>query len=105
RIIAKEIPSTVVFEDENILAIRDIAPVAPIHILIMPKRHIPRLDSSVEMRELSDIHRAINRLAEQYSLTESGFRVVVNVGHDGGQSVDHLHFHLIGGRGLDWPPG
>ena len=102
KIIKKEIPSTIVYEDEEILAFRDINPVAPVHVLVIPKKHISSLvDLKPEDETLvGRIYSVINKIAKQENIFESGFRVVVNCGEDGGQEVKHLHFHLIGGKKL-----
>lgn len=106
RIAAGEIPADVVFENERIIAFRDINPAAPVHILIVPKEHIASVAHLKEEHQalVGEIFTSIQRLAEQEKL-DKGFRVVVNTGQDGGQSVEHLHFHLLGGRTLAWPPG
>lgn len=102
KIIKREIPSTIVYEDEEILAFRDINPVAPVHVLVIPKKHISSLvDLKPEDEALvGRIYSVINKIAKQENIFESGFRVVVNCGEDGGQEVKHLHFHLIGGKKL-----
>jgi len=106
RIIDREIPADIVYEDEKCLAFRDIAPQAPVHVLVIPKKAIkswadlgPR-DGSL----IGHIALVIRDLAAKLELAE-GYRVVCNSGSDGGQTVDHLHFHLLGGRPLHWPPG
>ena len=106
KIVAGEIPSTVVYQDEDVFAFRDINPQAPQHILIIPMRHIP---SIVELTLedgpiLARLFTVTTKLAQDLQL-ENGYRVVTNVGKDAGQSVLHLHFHLLGGRALKWPPG
>ena len=102
KIIKKEIPSTIVCEDEEILAFRDINPVAPVHVLVIPKKHISSLTNLEEQDEVivGKIYGVINKIAKQENIFESGFRVIVNCGEDGGQEVKHLHFHLIGGKKL-----
>jgi histidine triad (HIT) family protein len=93
-------------ETDQLVAFRDLHPAAPTHILVIPKRHIPSL-ADIEADDgilLGEIMLAIKGLAQEQGLGE-GFRVVANTGPDGGQSVDHLHFHLLGGRSLQWPPG
>ncbi len=107
RIVAGEIPSDTVHEDELVLAFNDINPVAPVHQLVIPKQH---LASAAELAEtdavlLGRIFAVAATLAADAGLPDTGYRVVTNVGSDGGQSVDHLHFHLIGGRVMTWPPG
>jgi histidine triad (HIT) family protein len=106
RIIDRQIPADIVHEDEHCLAFRDIHPQAPIHVLVIPKKEIPSI------RELSEEDRGLMghiwMLIPQLALSlglDGGYRVVVNSGRDGGQTVDHLHFHLLGGRPLRWPPG
>jgi histidine triad (HIT) family protein len=106
KIVAGDIPSTVVYQDEDVFAFRDINPQAPQHILIIPKCHIP---SIVELTLedgpiLARLFMVTNKIAQDLQL-ERGYRVVTNVGKDAGQSVLHLHFHLLGGRALKWPPG
>ncbi len=102
KIINKEIPSTVVYEDNEILAFRDIHPVAPVHVLVIPKKHISSLNELEEQDEplVGKIYTAINKIAKQEGISEKGFRVIVNCGEDGGQEVKHLHFHLLGGKKL-----
>ncbi len=107
RIVAGEIPSTRVLEDDAVLAIRDIVPRAPTHILVMPKRHVASAaDLTREHGELlGRIFAVAAEIARSEGIADRGYRVVTNVGAWGGQSVDHLHFHLMGGRAFDWPPG
>lgn len=107
RIISKDLPSRVVFEDEEILAIEDINPQSPVHLLVIPKKHIPTLqDIKAEENDLmGTLFLVINRMAKERGISEKGYRVVINCGPAGGQSVYHLHFHLIGGRYMKWPPG
>ncbi len=107
RIVAGEIPSTKVEEDEAVLAIRDIAPRAPTHILVLPKRHIASAADLVAADGglLGGIFAMAAGIARSEGITEAGYRIVTNVGTWGGQTVDHLHFHLLGGRPFDWPPG
>ena len=106
EIINKNIPSTPIFEDDYCYACHDINPVAPTHILLFPKQHIqsindlPTLDSQAQLSLLN----AISQITKQVNI-DTGFRTVVNTGKDGGQEINHLHFHLIGGRPLTWPPG
>ncbi len=107
RIIAGEVPSTKVHEDDLVAAIRDIAPRAPTHILLMPKTHIA---SAADLTEadapmLGRLFAVAADLARREGIAEPGFRLVANVGRYAGQSVDHLHVHLLGGRPFAWPPG
>ena len=102
KIIAGEIPSTKVYEDDKILAFKDINPQAPVHILVIPKQHLDSLDMIDENTApvIGDIMLVIKRLAAEFHL-EGGYRVVTNIGENAGQSVKHLHFHLIGGEPLN----
>ena len=107
KIIEKEIPAEIVYEDELCLAFRDISPQAPTHVLLIPKQEI----ASLAMVDPSD-HTLMGHLlvkaaevAKNEGLVENGYRVVINTGSDGGQSVDHLHLHILGGRYMGWPPG
>jgi histidine triad (HIT) family protein len=106
RIIDHEIPANIVYEDELCLAFHDVNPQAPTHILVIPKKEIPSLDSLTPADEslVGHLHTVIRGLAQQLNLT-SGYRVVVNCGADAGQAVPHLHLHVLAGRKLTWPPG
>ncbi len=106
RIIAREIPARIEHEDDLCLAFHDVAPQAPVHVLVIPKRPIPALTALTEADEslIGHLVFVATRLAERLGLA-GGYRLVVNCGRDGGQSVDHLHVHLLGGRTLGWPPG
>ncbi len=106
RIIEREIPADVVYEDDQCLAFRDIAPQAPVHVLVIPKKPIKSWATLADGDAALVAHIAlvIRNLAVELQL-EDGYRVVCNSGDDGGQTVDHLHFHLLGGRPLRWPPG
>jgi len=107
RIVAGEIPSTRVHDDELVIAFRDIAPRAPTHILLIPRRHIPSAADLVEADGplLGRLFAVAAALARSEGIADDGYRLVSNVGRWGGQSVDHLHFHLMGGRSFTWPPG
>ena len=102
KIVKKEIPSDIVYEDEDILAFRDIHPVAPIHVLVIPKKHISAVTEIQKEDEalVGKIYSVINLIAEKEGIKENGFRVIVNCGTDGGQAIGHLHFHLLGGKKL-----
>ena len=102
KIIKKEIPSNIVYEDDEIIAFRDINPLAPVHILVIPKKHISSLLELTEEDEklIGRIYTVINKIAKEEGIDEKGFRVVVNCGEDGGQEVKHLHFHILGGKKL-----
>ncbi len=103
----REIPADIVHEDDHCLAFRDISPQAPLHILVVPKKAIPRIAAASEddARLLGSLLIAAAAVAAKHGIAESGFRLVINNGRDGGETVPHLHIHLLGGRPLDWPPG
>ncbi len=102
KIINKEIPSTIVYEDDKIIAINDINPEAPIHVLVLPKKHIGNINELNEenIDVIKDIHFAIQKVVKEKGIIENGYRVVNNCGQDGGQTVFHLHYHVLGGRKL-----
>lgn len=104
KIINGEIPATIVYQDEHCVAFRDIDPKAPVHILIVPRAEIPGVAEVPESGDHQHLLNAARKIAEQEGLT-NGYRLVINQGADGGQTVDHLHVHLLGGRPLSWPPG
>lgn len=106
RIIDREIPADIIYEDADCLAFRDIAPKAPTHVLLIPKKPIASLDDLTDADQalMGHLLVVIRQLARDLELS-GGYRVVANCGPDGGQSVDHVHFHLLGGRPLSWPPG
>ena len=107
QVAAGEIESEIVYRDERIVAFRDINPQAPVHILIIPQKHITNLGeaSSADIELLGHCALVAAEIARTEGVAESGYRLVLNVGRDGGQAVDHLHFHLLGGRRMQWPPG
>lgn len=107
KIIDGLIPSKKVYEDEMVLAFHDITPVAPIHILIIPKKHITSIIDveEADLGYITRIHQVIQKIAKDFGLDDKGFRVVNNCGKEGGQTVFHIHYHLIGGRNMTWPPG
>jgi len=107
RIILRQIPADIVFEDDELIAFRDIEPKAPVHILLVPKRHIANINELKETDTLM-IGRLVLRaseIARTEGIAESGYRLVINCNRDGGQSVDHVHVHILGGRPMKWPPG
>lgn len=106
KIMDGEIPANIIHEDEHCLAFHDVSPQAPVHVLIIPRKEIASVDAIADEDQamLGHMWCVIRDLANQLELTD-GYRVVVNCGRDGGQSVDHLHYHLLGGRALSWPPG
>lgn len=107
RIVNKEIPAKIVYEDEKVLAFHDINPQAPFHILVIPKKHISTLlELQEEDRELvGHLFLVINKIAEELNFASRGYRVVVNCKEEAGQTVFHVHFHVLAGRPMDWPPG
>ncbi|MBU2567441.1 MAG: histidine triad nucleotide-binding protein [Elusimicrobia bacterium] len=107
KIADKKISANVVYEDGEVLAFRDINPQAPVHILLIPKKHIPSFMDIVEADKglIAAIYKAAQKIAGDASVDKKGFRLVVNNGQDAGQAVAHLHFHLLGGRKFSWPPG
>ncbi len=106
KIIRREIPADIVYEDDLALAFRDISPQAPVHILVIPKKTLPQLANaeSDDHALMGHLLLTVKRVAKQEGL-ENGYRVVINNGSDGGQTVDHLHLHILGGRQMQWPPG
>lgn len=107
KIVRGEIPAEIVYSDDKVLAFKDIDPQAAIHLLIIPRKHIARLNDidGTDAAIIGHIHLIAVDLASQFGVDESGFRLVNNCNEDGGQTVDHLHFHLLGGRKMSWPPG
>ena len=106
KIIRREIPADIVYEDDLALAFKDVNPQAPTHILVIPKKPIPRLSESsqVDSSLMGHLLMTVKKVAEQANLN-NGYRVVINNGVDAGQSVDHLHLHILGDRPMKWPPG
>jgi histidine triad (HIT) family protein len=106
-IVAGKVPANIVYQDDFVVVFKDIRPRAPVHFLIIPRKHIVSvLDIDPNDGALvGQIFRVAAQLAREHGIAESGFRVVVNVGPDAGQSVFHLHYHLLGGRQMSWPPG
>ncbi len=104
KIIDRQIPSNIVSEDGTYIAIRDVNPQAPTHILILPKNHIANITQAQDAETLGSLFMKVGEIARSEKL-DKGFRTIINTGDDGGQTVDHLHIHVIGGRQLDWPPG
>ncbi|MEL7076917.1 MAG: histidine triad nucleotide-binding protein [Cyanobacteria bacterium J06648_1] len=106
KIIRREIPADIVYEDDQALAFRDVNPQAPTHILVIPKKTIPRLSEATlaDTALMGHLLMTVKKVAEQENLS-NGYRVVINNGADGGQTVDHLHLHILGDRSMTWPPG
>ncbi|MCL6444815.1 MAG: histidine triad nucleotide-binding protein [Alicyclobacillus sp.] len=107
KIVAGELPADKVFETDDVLAFRDIRPQAPVHILLIPKKHIPSAHDITEADTavIGELHLAARTVADQLNVSKDGYRLVTNIGFHGQQTVPHLHYHLIGGRQLGWPPG
>ncbi|AGB41803.1 HIT family hydrolase, diadenosine tetraphosphate hydrolase [Halobacteroides halobius DSM 5150] len=107
KIVSGDVESDILYEDEQVIAFQDIKPQAPVHLLIVPKKHISTLlDLKEEDNNLvGHIYQVANKLAQQMEIAKDGFRVVSNCKEAGGQTVFHIHYHLLGGRNLQWPPG
>ncbi len=105
RIAAGTIPASIVAENDHALAFRDLHPQAPVHVLVIPRRHVASLAAADRPDELGALLALAAAVAKAAGLAESGYRVVTNVGDDGGQTVHHLHLHVLGGRPMTWPPG
>ena len=107
RIIAGEIPSTSVYQDDDVFAFRDINPAAPTHVLIIPKAHISGISEADDSQQdlLGKLMIRAKHIAKELGLAEDGYRLVINNGEQGGQTVYHLHLHILGGRNMTWPPG
>ena len=105
RIVRKEIPAKVVFENEHVLAFRDIDPKAPTHVLIIPKQHVPSLNEATDAAALGHLSLAAAEIAKAEGIAESGYRTVMNTNREAGQTVFHVHLHVLGGRTMKWPPG
>jgi histidine triad (HIT) family protein len=107
RIVQREVPASIVFEDERLLAFNDINPQASTHVLVVPKRHIETLNdvSATDDQLVGEMVRRAAAIAKERGISESGYRTVFNTNREAGQSVFHIHLHLLGGRSLGWPPG
>lgn len=105
KIIAGDIPSNKIYEDDRVIAFNDIDPQAPVHVLIVPKEHVKNVLEVKDSTLLSHMASVASKLASELGVSENGFRLVINTGKDGGQTVEHLHMHMLGGRGFGWPPG
>ncbi len=107
KIIRREIPARIVHEDDEIVAVHDVNPQAPVHVLVIPKKVIPRVGAvdSADVELLGKLLLAAGQIARSVGIYETGFRLIINHGHDGGETIPHLHVHLLGGRELGWPPG
>lgn len=105
RIIKKEIPAGIVAENAHCIAFRDINPQAPVHILVIPRQHVASLNDAKDPAVIGQMHLLAAQLAQSEGLSERGYRTVINTNADAGQTVFHLHLHLLGGRRMSWPPG
>lgn len=106
KIVAGEIPSTKLFENDKVLAFKDIDPQAPVHVLIIPKKHVSDIhDPNADKTLFGDLFEASSEIVKELNLTDDGYRLVINSGKNGGQLVPHLHVHLLAERSLQWPPG
>jgi histidine triad (HIT) family protein len=105
RIVRREIPAGIVHETEDVIAFRDINPQAPVHVVIVPKTHVPSLDRAMDGAMLGKMALAAAEVARSKGIAEDGYRTVMNTNAAAGQTVFHIHMHLLGGRKMDWPPG
>ncbi|MGB3366732.1 MAG: histidine triad nucleotide-binding protein [Acidaminobacteraceae bacterium] len=107
KIVNKEIPANIVYEDDKILVFHDLSPVAPVHVLVIPKIHIDSLNTLDESSSntIGYLMSKVKEIAKKLGVDKSGFRIISNTGDEGGQTVGHVHFHLVGGRQMKWPPG
>ena len=105
KMVAKEIQPDIVYEDEQVLAFRDISPKAPTHILVVPKQHIATLNDLQDKQLAGHLLQTVTQIAESEGIAETGYRTVINCNNAGGQEVYHLHLHLLGGRQMSWPAG
>ena len=105
RIVRREIPATIVAETDDMVAFRDITPRAPVHVLVIPKQHVASLNEATDAAQLGKLSLLATEIARAEGIAESGYRTVINTGPDAGQTVFHVHLHLLGGRDMEWPPG
>jgi histidine triad (HIT) family protein len=105
RIVRREIPATIVLETEECIAFRDVNPQAPVHVVVIPKEHVASLDAAKDAAMVGRLGLVAAEVARREGVSESGYRTVINTNADGGQTVLHLHLHLLGGRHMGWPPG
>ena len=105
RIVRKEIPAKLVLEDEHCVAFRDLNPQAPVHVLVIPREHVASLNEAHDPVLIGRLSLAAARIAQQEGIAESGYRTVINTNRDAGQTMFHVHLHLLGGRDMAWPPG
>jgi histidine triad (HIT) family protein len=105
RIVRREIPASLVFDDEHVVAFRDINPQAPVHVVIIPREHVASLNDATDATFIGRLSLAAAKIAMTEGIAQSGYRTVINTNRDAGQTVFHVHLHLLGGRHLAWPPG
>ncbi len=105
KIAKKEIGSSIVYEDEDVLAFNDINPQAPVHVVVIPKEHIATLNDVTNYNIYASIFKAINSIVKELKVEKDGYRIVANCNKNGGQTVFHIHFHILAGRYMEWPPG
>ncbi len=105
KIASKEVKSSIVYEDENVLAFNDINPQAPVHIVVIPKEHIATLNDVKDFGIYEKIFIAIDKIVKDLKVEKDGYRIVANCNKNGGQTVFHIHFHILAGRYMEWPPG
>ena len=105
KIVSKQIPSQIIYEDDQSLAFLDITPQAPYHIIVIPKEHFATIAEIKDYKIIGHLFSVINKIAQEKGFFKDGFRVVLNQGRNAGQAVPHLHFHILAGRPLHWPPG
>lgn len=105
RIVRREIPATIVAETDDMVAFRDITPRAPVHVLVIPRQHVASLNEATDAAQLGKLSLLAAEIARAEGIAESGYRTVINTGPDAGQTVFHVHLHLLGGRDMGWPPG
>ena len=105
RIVRKEIPAKIVEETDDMIAFRDVNPQAPLHVLIVPKAHVPSLNEATDARMIGRLSLLAAEIAKREGVSESGYRTVINTNSDAGQTVFHIHLHLLAGRQMKWPPG
>lgn len=105
RIVSHEIPAKYVLENDHVVAFRDINPQAPVHVVVVPRQHVASLNDAADAEMLGHLSLAAAQIAKAEGIAESGYRTVVNTNRDAGQTVFHIHLHLIGGRDMAWPPG
>ncbi len=104
KIVNKEVPAKIVYEDDKIMAFKDVKPIAPVHLLIIPKKHIPSVNhlGSEDKTSVGELFLIASKIAREQGVAETGYRLIFNIGENAGQTVDHLHLHLIGGKRLLW---